>query len=229
MGSKNVLLNGRLLLNASLYYIDWSDMQGSEPPQDLMGNVINSAAVIGNIGDASSKGLEIETSYFVTDNFSVDFGIALNEANFDGDTQYDAAARYYYYQCDRPVIMEGERCGNSDVGGNQLPRNSETQVVAGINYKRTLSDDWSIDMRLGANYQSEQFITPLNQAYIPARTLFNADAHLEFGEHWNLGIWAKNLTDREYIGGILIVSEQNKLIVSQGLGRSMGATLSYQF
>ena len=64
---------------------------------------------------------------------------------------------------------------------------------------------------------------------IPSRTLANANVRLNSPEHWEFTFWVKNLFDEEYVGGVLIVAEQNKFLVSQGAARSMGLGLRYTF
>ncbi len=226
LGSKNELLDGSLRLNAALYYIDWQDIQGSEPPQDTS---INSAAVIGNIGDATSAGVELEGTWFATTHWSFDLAYAYNNAEYD-DGDYDAAQRYLYYGCDLDVVPAGALCGDTDISGNKLPRNSEHQLLLAVNYQQAVFGDWQLDARLSANYQDKQYITPLNEAYVPERTLL--DANIQFlspQQHWELALWVKNLADEEYAAGVLNILEQNKYMVSLGAPRTWGARLKYSF
>jgi len=64
LGVKSGLLNNTLRLNASLFYIDWKDMQLQR------GNPLPNAAIAccftDNPGDATSKGAEIEIEYMPT-------------------------------------------------------------------------------------------------------------------------------------------------------------------
>jgi iron complex outermembrane receptor protein len=225
LGSKNILLDGRVKLNAALYYIDWNDIQGSEPPEDIN---INSATITGNIGDATSMGLELETTWYITPKLSVDMGYAYNKAEYDsGD--FNAAQIHLYYRCEAPVVAMGERCGETDISDNSLPRNSEHQGVAGLNFNTGFSGGWSLEARLSANYQSKQYLTPLNEAYVPSRTLLDANIQLSSSEHWELALWGKNLTDEEYAAGVINILEQNKFMVSQSAPFSWGARIKYSF
>lgn len=233
LGTHSMFFDQKLRLNASVYYIDWSDIQGSEPPANA--DSINAASVIGNIGDATSTGIEVEMNWYATDRLSFDLGFALNKAEYDSGTQYDPAQRHYYYQCDRVVESDGgasgtaNLCGNTEVGGNSLPRNPETQVVAAINYHLPFASGWSADFRLDGNYQSKQYISPLNVAHIEDRVLTNMNIMVQSPEHWELSFWVKNLLDEEYVGGALLIAEQNKLIVSTGAPRTMGMGIRYLF
>ncbi|MEP7246916.1 MAG: TonB-dependent receptor [Gammaproteobacteria bacterium] len=60
LGAKTAWLNGRLILNGSVYYVDWSDIQmllASTAPGDI--------GAFENGGDAEIRGAELETSYRV--------------------------------------------------------------------------------------------------------------------------------------------------------------------
>ena len=225
IGSKNMLFDQKLMLNAAAYYIDWSDIQGSEPPEDTS---INSAAVIGNIGDATSMGIELETNWLINAYLSVSLGYAWNDAEYD-EGDYDTAQRYLYYRCEQDIVQAGDLCGDTDIEGNNLPRNSEHQLSGSIDFSYPISAGWSIEARLAGNYQSKQYITPLNEAHIPSRTLWDANIQLVDGENWELALWGKNIFDEEYASGVLNILEQNKYMVSLGAPRSWGARLKYSF
>jgi len=225
LGSKNILLNGSVKLNAALYYIDWTDIQGSEPPEDIN---INSATITGNIGDATSMGLELETTWYITPTFSLDVGYAYNNAEYDSG-EFNAAQIHLYYRCDAPVVTMDDRCGETGISGNSLPRNSEHQGVAGLNFNTEFSSGWSLEARLSANYQSKQYLTPLNEGYVPSRTLVDANIQLSTSEHWELALWGKNLTDEKYAAGVINILEQNKFMVSQSAPLSWGARVKYSF
>jgi iron complex outermembrane recepter protein len=225
LGSKNILLDGALKLNGALYYIDWTDIQGNQPPQNTS---INSAAVTGNIGDATSMGVELESTWYITPGLSLDLGYAYNNAEYDsGD--YDTAQRYLYYGCEQAVVEAGDLCGDTDIKGNSLPRNSAHQAVAGVNYEYAFDGGWTLTARLSANYQSKQYITPLNEAYVPQRTVLDGNVQLASTEHWELALWGKNLLDEEYASGVINILEQNKYMVSQGAPLSWGARVRYNF
>jgi iron complex outermembrane receptor protein len=225
LGSKNLFADGSLLLNAALYYIDWQDIQGSEPPEDAS---INSAAVIGNIGDATSMGIELNSTWHITQNFFLDLGYAYNDAEYDSG-EYDTAQRYLYYNCEQDIVVAGDLCGDTNIKGNKLPRNSEHQAIGALNFNMSVAGDWMINARVAANYQSKQYTTPLNQAHVPSRTLVDANIVLSSGAGWEFAVWGKNLTDEEYAAGVLNILEQNKYMVSLGAPRTWGARLKYSF
>jgi outer membrane receptor protein involved in Fe transport len=48
------------------------------------------------------------------------------------------------------------------------------------------------------SYQSKQFLTSLNEGYVPARSISNATIGFHRG-NYELQLWARNLFDEEYV------------------------------
>ncbi|WGL16845.1 TonB-dependent receptor [Microbulbifer bruguierae] len=229
VGSKNWLLDGALQLNAALYLIDWEDIQGSQAPQS---GGLGDTTLVANIGDAESLGFEVDGRWLLGDHWSTDFALSWSDPTYDDDVTFEEGALYINYQCDESIETAPSTptmCGNSDVGGNQLARTSEWQGSVGINYQTELFGDWSLRARLDSNYQSKQYITPLNLAYAGGRTITNANISLSSADHWRINLWGKNILDEEYVGGVFVLSQFSKMIVATGMGPSYGATISYDF
>ncbi len=88
IGVKSTLNNGRVTLNASLFYIDWTDIQGSFQAPSL----ITPGATIGivnNGGDGEIRGLEFELAAQVSDNLMVGFAGAYQDSEMT-DAEFDS-------------------------------------------------------------------------------------------------------------------------------------------
>jgi iron complex outermembrane receptor protein len=80
VGIKSRWLDGRLQINASLYRMEWQDIQrGIEDPDDWTAN----GTV--NMGDADISGLEASITWYATDNFKIDASFALNDSELKQD------------------------------------------------------------------------------------------------------------------------------------------------
>lgn len=80
MGLKSRWLDNRLQVNASVYRMDWKDIQrGITDPDDWSAN-----GTI-NMGDANINGVEMDLSYYASDQFKVNFAYSYNDSNLDGD------------------------------------------------------------------------------------------------------------------------------------------------
>ena len=251
IGSKNTLFDNRLSLNATLFYVDWQGLQGSLAP---ISDSQNANVVTGNIGDATNLGFEIESSLRLSPAWSIDLAYTWTRPEYENGTEYDAARRHYYYQCNQegPLVLEQGRtsepqrfgppqaivpprsstplCGNADVGGNQLARTADQQAIGAINYRQEWFDGWDASARLEGSWQSKQYLTPLNVGFIASRTLYNGTVNITSPEaRWDITFWGKNLTNEKYVQSQFTLSLFNRYLVALGQRRSWGTTVRYSF
>lgn len=83
LGLKSTLMDGRVRFNAAVYRMDWDDMQLGffNPDISLLG-------LVDNVGTAESQGVEIDTTFLVTERLEVSFSYAYNKAELTED--YDS-------------------------------------------------------------------------------------------------------------------------------------------
>lgn len=158
-GVKGDYLDGKLSLDADVYYIDWSQIQLLE--------VVNGFGVNGNGGSATSKGFEWSATWLPIDNLSLTFGGAFTDANltqdapavgalsgdwlpyvprwsttFDADYTFDAIGDF------RPFVgmswqYIGERfSGFGSTGQAKLPSYNNVDLRAGVDFQ----NNWSIEL-----------------------------------------------------------------------------------
>ncbi|MFM7783268.1 MAG: TonB-dependent receptor, partial [Gammaproteobacteria bacterium] len=79
LGAKTTWLDNRMLLNAAVYYNDWSDIQQSVLlPTCFQG-------FVANVGKAHSQGFEIELAAVPTERLELGFSVSYTDAEFDED------------------------------------------------------------------------------------------------------------------------------------------------
>jgi len=106
IGLKSQWLDNRLQLNASVYQMDWENIQrGITDPDDWTAN-----GTI-NMGDAELSGAEISLTYLATENLKIDFSYATSDSELQDD----------YYQ--------GDLLGQSDPG-DQLGAKGQELAIA---------------------------------------------------------------------------------------------------
>jgi len=106
-GLKSVWLQGRVLTNAAVFYIDWDQLQTFLPnPQ------IPTQFFVGNAGEASSKGVELEVSARPARGVDVFSAIGFTNAQF-GD---------------------GSTTSGIDISGNEIPLAPDYTVSLGVQY-----------------------------------------------------------------------------------------------
>lgn len=220
LGSKNTLLDGALQLNTALFLIDWSDLQVSTTPT---GGQPNTATILTNLGAAESKGFELELDYLVSDAISLNAGLALIDATYDDGTTSDRIVRNG--SCDDIVCNS-----NGDIGGNELSRSPDTQWNIGGTYSGTFGSDKSYFLRADLVGQTEQFVSELNVAVIPSRTILNLRAGVS-SESWSAEFWMKNVADEEYVSNAFYIVNpfQAEYVPTWGNRRQYGVNVNYSF
>lgn len=222
LGSKNTLLDGRLQLNAAIFYIDWKNQQVS---CSASGSPINISppAIICNLGAANIKGLELEGIYALTDALSFSLGASYNDAQYD-DGVVDQRIRDFRY-CDDIVCP-----ANGDIGGNDLTRQSKVQATVGAQFETPVSDALRFFANGDVSYKSKQYADTMNLAYVPERTLVNLRLGVRH-DAWEVALWSKNLLDEEYPASafaITVATDVNYVPIV-GARRTYGLTARYNF
>ncbi len=122
VGTKNTLFDNSLRVAASVYYIDWSNIiRGVGGLQNCPYEFIT------NLGDATSKGVDLQLSWDLTDSFSVLASVGYNEAQFDTTIRSAGAVQ--------DLVTEGHTLGGSP-WTVALSGNYETMIAAMPAYLR---------------------------------------------------------------------------------------------
>ncbi len=235
IGTKNQFLDRRLTVNAALYYIDWTGLQGGIPPA-IAG--LSTSDITENIGDTTSVGLEAETTYRMTDNWTVNLGLSLNDPKYRDGVIYSPSQRR---DSDDDGDVDGDddpariNCwdsplcnGDGEVGGNQLARTSKVQANGGIAYRHNFENGWLISPRIDITYQSRQYLTPVNLAWVPSRTIVNASMNiLDPNDKWEFNIWGKNILNEDKAANAFYIGVFNQYLAAKVTGPSFGAQVKY--
>lgn len=199
-GAKGTLLNGRLRFAASVYHIDWQDMQvrttvnGIDPATGAF--VI--ATGVENAAEASSNGLELELETYLRDDVLVGFAAGLMDAEYDDykNAVVDGATR--------PIDLSGKQLLDApDVTFSAFAEKSF--MVAG----------WDGFARAEYSYVAEKttshlvyvpanlFPVPFDFSFpyqVPSFDVVNLRAGITRGQY-SVSAYVKNLTDENYYTG----------------------------
>lgn len=188
-GVKASLWDGRAIVNAAVYYIDWTDLQSNAPATLDAGDV-----VVNGIG-ATSKGIEIDASIDVTEKFNLRFATAINDpkysdgfidASIEGSCGVNTATNTVVSLC------------SADVSGNQIARTSDFQLFVGSTY--TEPDlVFGLDGYVGANFSHKASAPDLSLNLLEqgASNVFNLRIGLR-KDDLDIALWADNVLDAEY-------------------------------
>jgi iron complex outermembrane receptor protein len=221
IGTKSTFLDGKLLANLALFYIDWSDLQINAPLITPDGYQGLAPVIITNIGGASTWGVELEGAWNPIEPLSINYGVSYNDPTFDDGVIYIEAANDGW--CDGVVCPT-----DGDIGGNNLNRTPKVQGVLGAQWEGQLSDNLGYYIRGDLTYQSKQYMELLNVGWIPERTLVNARAAIT-GDKWEVALWARNLFDEEYVSSSLFLGFSNGYTAFLGRQQQLGLTATYAF
>jgi iron complex outermembrane receptor protein len=221
IGSKNTLLDGRLRLNAAVFYVDWKNQQVS---CSALGSPINITppAVICNLGEAGIRGFEADATWVPFDGLTLTAGLSYNDAKYADDV-IDQRLRDFRF-CDDVVCPR-----SGAIGGNELMRQSRTQAQLGAHYEFPAGP---LRAFVGgdAGYKSKQYADTMNLAYLPSRTVANLRAGVR-RENFDVTVWAKNVFDERYGSSAFAIFAPTDVNYTpiQGQHRTWGVTGRYSF
>ncbi len=220
LGSRNILYGGRVQLNATLFYIKWSDLQISA--QDDGNPNPLPVSIIKNLGDVTSIGVEVDGAWSVNDNLTLFGTLYLGNAEYDDGTLDLRWGRI-------PSVCDDVVCKISgDISGNQVERQSETQASLGVDWRAQLSGDLDYYVRADVGYQSKMYAEAVNLATVPARTISNASFGITRGQ-FDVRLWARNLFDEEYVSSVVVGAPNVQYNAYLGERRTYGVTLDWVF
>ncbi|MGH1427156.1 MAG: TonB-dependent receptor [Arenicella sp.] len=167
LGWRGSMLNELLVLKSAFYFID------SKRKQIYIGPL--GAQVLRNIGDAKSRGVELDVTLLPAKNFSINAGVTYGNSEFVNATD--------------PITGE-----NYD--GNSLPYAPDSTAQVSASYiidQNILSGQLTLNG--SARYVSDSFFNESNSLKQESYSLFDASFDLNYASGVKLSIYGKNLTD----------------------------------
>ncbi|MAT93680.1 MAG: TonB-dependent receptor [Halioglobus sp.] len=212
--------NDFIAYTVSLFYVDWQDPQ-LNTTSDWYGFFIAQ-----NGDEASSKGLELEATGYVTDNLRYRVGYTYVKAELEKD------------------LISAQQGGVIADSGNTLPGTPENVLSFSIDHTLNLDQGMDLVSRVGGYYQSESenYIDndSLQGEEFDSFWLWNASATL-FKDNWRFVLYGKNLGDEDGVTGSFPSSywsydtgvfeswygNGNRQMITQP--RTVGLSVSYAF
>jgi len=170
-GLKTMWASGRVMANASVFRIDWEDLQLNVPDFTSPAQFY-----IANIGGATSSGVEAEVNARVHSSVDVFGGVGYTRARFSDD-----------------AVSNG-----MPVGGNTIPNTPEYTVTLGTQVSHPLRSGISVYGRAEAVFYGTFEYDDLNLARQDAYSLANFRAGAR-GRYLFAEAWVRNAFDTRYI------------------------------
>jgi outer membrane receptor protein involved in Fe transport len=214
LGYKTVALDGRLHADADVFYVDWKNIQL---------NFFNGTnTIIGNAGDAHSRGAELHVDYAPITAISLQGNVAYTDAFISS-------------------LVPGAQGGAAV--GDQLPFNSKVaaSVLADYHVPGKFLGDWSVGG--GLRYRSSTTTTfpgdPGTRFYtLPATTFVDLRTQLIVAQHTTINLQVLNVANQRKLSGasqFLAVPQATADALGQPVllnytpGRTVGLSVSWQY
>jgi len=191
LGLKSTWLDGRLLVNAALFFIDASDVQLTTAVPSVDGGAITSVAT--NQGAAETFGFELEVRALLSDNMTLLGSYALADSEFtEGCDDFQ-----YTLNTGGRLIAPGTESPECSIKGNQLPLGSKHMASLGLDFRLPLNGGLEFFAFPTVSYESKKYVQVHNLAYVPSTTLLNLRAGVRSSSGWELAAFARNLLDED--------------------------------
>ncbi|MFT5349269.1 MAG: iron complex outermembrane receptor protein [Planctomycetota bacterium] len=209
-GIKSRLLDGALQVNASIFLIDWSNIQVE--PRDP----VSATPFTTNGGAAEVNGFEWAVKWLANDNLQFDLtGTYLFDHELSSDQPALAAS---------PLIIVGLK-------GDTIPNTPDLQLYASATYDTELMGkpfSFIADMTYRDSTDTEFRANDLFNIHLDSYAVFNLFASMQVTEHFSVGAYVKNLSDELAVyDGINTFQDPASLIAARP--RTVGATLKWAF
>ncbi|HKT14227.1 MAG TPA: TonB-dependent receptor [Allosphingosinicella sp.] len=215
-GLKTDLLNRKLRFNIGGFYYKYKNLQVTV--------FTPISATLDNGAAAEVYGVDIDFTAKLDDNLTLFGGATLLHSEF---TSYPEAGFFVPV----PAAQGGGTAKHiASAKGNKLPYTSNTTFNVGANYVVPIGDG-GLDLNANYAYTSRWFSGPDNILSQKPYGLLDASATYRFpGDHFSLGLWARNITDEKY--RVYLASGGNPGGYEQGNAaapRTYGVRAGYKF
>lgn len=163
IGLKSYWLDRTLLVNAAIFYQVWDDMQVPETFFAPTGGV--SVSVVGNRGQATIKGIEIESQWNPIAGLNLRGTFAWNPAKYS-----NYCSGNYGQLLGRSDQPAPNRC--IYVNGKRVEAASGQTHSLSADYSRPLTEDWYGFTRVSYQYQSKLYTEEWNSSWSGDATVF---------------------------------------------------------
>tara|TARA_B100001142_G_scaffold6912_3_gene6966 strand:- start:1144 stop:3465 length:2322 start_codon:yes stop_codon:yes gene_type:complete len=206
-GFKATLADRTVRLNGSFFYYDYTDLQVFT--FTVVGN--QTFSVLSNASDAKVAGAELELQWFPTENTFVNFGMGIL------DTEYE----------DFQDSVTGD-----DFSGNQIVMSPDLTYNGLIQHDFHLSGGSTLTAQLDFSFQDDVFFDAQNSPLLSqdSYSLYNARLSWQSAnDNLELSLWARNLTDKEYLVYAFDLSFLGFNEEMIGMPRTYGIGASFSF
>ena len=204
LGFKGTFLDRRLVLNASVFHVDYANQQLSFVVFD--DNVARRGVV--NIPATDIDGLELEIQALPVDGLNLSFGVGITDSVVKEITSLDAAL--------------GDVSGAT---GNRSPFVPSFTFNGSVTYTYPVYDQVNLVLHSDYRRRGNFYYDLTNEVQTDARDFIDGRIALE-SPNWSLALWGRNLTDSRHATRVAVTGSGLR---NQNQPRSYGVEFSYSF
>lgn len=194
LGLKSTPMDGRMILNGSVYYIDSKDVQVTQAIPGGSGALTSVAA---NQASAATIGVELETQVALTEHLTA--ALALGYANPEftkGCDDFEFVLNSGGVRYNPSTDFGSAACS---IQGNRLPLVPETQASLLVSYERPLRSNLRLVVNGTLTHEGSKFVQVHNLAETGDTNLLGLRLGVKGGESWSVTVFGRNLTDEDAI------------------------------
>ncbi len=213
-GFKGEFLDQRLKLNLAGFFFEVEDMQLDRTRETAPGVLLG---IFENAASAEGYGIEAESTWLVTEQFTLSGSLAWLETEFTD------------YTTDNPITAAAEII---DLSGNSLRQAPEFSYFIRGEYELPLANGAALTFGANASYKSRQYYTEFNDDITSQEGYTLVDLNVMYtspNEKLTVNVWGKNVTD-ELVAGGAFVNALGRAITNTYLPpATAGITVGYDF
>jgi outer membrane receptor protein involved in Fe transport len=192
IGAKTEWLDGRLRVNAAYFHMIYEDRINQLLVPDLR-SPQGTSTLVRNLGEAKVDGLELELTAALADGLTLNVGYTYLDPRFTDSEVPNTSALGVggSGNCRLGTVGPLQVCF-TNTNGNQLEQSAKHAVIASLDYRRPLANDWELATQLAAQYRSKRYTSPDNLIWLPAVTNVDAQVSLE-SEKYTVTLYGTNL------------------------------------
>jgi iron complex outermembrane receptor protein len=198
-GLKTTFADGRVQLNASAFYMDYTDRQiTSLEPSNLV--VTGFALAVKNAAEAEVTGLELEATWNVTDDWTLFGSYAFLKSEYtDFRTNTTGGLGVALAgNCTVVTVAPGTEACSTDFSGNALERIPENSFVVSSLFRKQIGGDKEFGFDLTVRYQDERSNGGDGLHLFPSFTILDAQVGIQT-DTWGAFFYADNVLDDDTV------------------------------
>jgi iron complex outermembrane receptor protein len=201
IGAKTSWLENRVVLNGALFFMDYKDKQVSalvvDPTQPT-----GVRAVVSNASGAEVRGLELETSLFLTRSLRLTAAYTFLDSEYTEFIEFSRNSSNIALAGSCEVVTVGSGSQSTqcllDLSGNSLERAPRHAATATLAYSTAIGGDLQFVGEIATQYQSKRYFDQYNAHYFGSA--INTDLRLTLSrDRWSVTAFVDNLFDSDTI------------------------------